>query len=91
MITRRTVAETDETAIDFTVEQALELADEWALSGELPAPLIVSLAWHVLRLQAIEQRAREVVGTRQPEDTKSLAARGRTRVNLARWILDGSS
>lgn len=40
----------------FTVEQALELADEWEQSGQLPAPLIVDLARAVRQLLALEAR-----------------------------------
>lgn len=58
----------------------------WALTEELE-----EAREELDRLRGIEQRAREVVGTLQPETTKSLAARGRTRVHLARWILGETS
>lgn len=45
----------------FTVEQALDLADDWEASGQLPAPLIVDLAREVRRLLAMERRAHEVL------------------------------
>jgi hypothetical protein len=73
------------------IDHALLAASTWR-GSEFLVPgsdeaALVDLADEVLRLRPIEQRAREVVGTAQPVDTKSLAARGRTRVNLARWIL----